>query len=195
MLVGCSTSEEDRYYQERMSSFAYEQNTYILLEKQDESAADIAISANNDYALVSISYKDKQVDQYYEDTKEYVYLKGFADEDLYYYVPTEVVFADPMDIFNRMVFDPSDISNIKVVETITEDGKELIHLQGKISSQDTHFYLNKDDETINKVVFRDGSTLIFKRQELVLPEGFADAKQADAELINQYMEQISVKEN
>ena len=194
-LMGCKNSEETSYYKEKLTSYRFAENTYVLLEKKESNSASIGMSANKDLALISIYNDDYQIDQYYRDTVEYCYLKGPDTPETYCKVNIERMFEDPMDLYKKMVLDPADIANIQYVETVNEDGKQLDHIKGKISARETHFYWNKETDDLEKIVFHDGSVLLITHQDLSLPEGFDQAIETDAETINAFIKEFTDKVN
>ena len=190
-LVGCQNSEESTYYKEKLTSYRFAENTYVLLEKEDSNAADIGMVANRDMALISISSDAYQIDQYYMDTVEYCYLKGPDTPETYYKVNINRMFEDPMDLYKNMVLDPSDIASIEYLETVNENGKQLDHVKGKISARETHFYWNKETDDLEKIVFHDGSVLLIGHRDLTLPEGFDQAIETDTDTINAFMKEFT----
>ena len=42
-LMGCRNSEESSYYKDKLTSYRFAENTYVLLEKEDSKAADIGM--------------------------------------------------------------------------------------------------------------------------------------------------------
>ncbi|MBO4920071.1 MAG: hypothetical protein J5365_07945 [Erysipelotrichaceae bacterium] len=190
-LMGCKSSEETDYYKEKLTSYRFAENTYVLLEKKDTNAASIEMAANRDLALISIYNDSYQIDQYYQDTVEYCYLKGPGTPETYYRVSIDRMFEDPMDLYKNMVLDLADIANIEFLETVNENGKQLDHIKGKISARETHFYWNKETDDLEKIVFHDGSILLISHRDLVLPEGFDRAVETDAETINAFMKEFT----
>ena len=190
-LAGCRNSEESAYYKEKLNSYRFAENTYVLLEKKDSKAANIAVAANRDLALISIYNDSYQIDQYYQDKTEYCYLKGPNTEETFYRLSIEQMFEDPMDIYKKMVMDPADIANIEYLETVNEDGKELDHIKGKISSQEMHFYWNRNTDDLERIVFKDGSILLIEHRELSLPKEFKEAVETDSETINAFIEEFT----
>ena len=190
-LAGCGSSEETSYYKDKLTSYRFTENTYVLLENREGNAANIAMSANQDLALISIYNDSYQIDQYYRDTVEYCYLKGPNTPETYYRVNINRMFEDPMDIYKRMVLDPADIAGVEYLETVNENGRQLDHIKGKISNRETHFYWNKETDDLEKIVFHDGSVLLFEHRDLSLPEGFSSAIDTDAETINAFMQEFT----
>ena len=190
-LAGCSSSEETSNYKNKLASDRFAENTYVLLENKEGNAANIAMSANHDLALISIYNDAYRIDQYYQDTLEYCYLKGPNTPETYYRVNINRMFEDPMDIYKRMVLDPTDIASIEFLETVNQDGKQLDHVKGKISNRETHFYWNKETDDLEKIVFHDGSVLLIEHRDLSLPEGFSSAIETDTETINAFMQEFT----
>jgi len=190
-LMGCRNSEESSYYKDKLTSYRFAENTYVLLEKEDSKAADIGMVANGDLALISIRNDAYQIDQYYIDTVEYCYLKGPDTPETYYKVNINRMFEDPMDIYKKMVLDPTDIAGVEYLETVNENGRQLDHIKGKISNRETHFYWNKETDDLEKIVFHDGSVLLIEHRDLTLPEEFDQAIETDTDTINAFMKEFT----
>ncbi len=190
-LMGCRNSEESSYYKDKLTSYRFAENTYVLLEKEDSKAADIGMVANGDLALISIRNDAYQIDQYYIDTVEYCYLKGPDTPETYYKVNINRMFEDPMDIYKKMVLDPTDIASVEYLETVNENGRQLDHIKGKISNRETHFYWNKETDDLEKIVFHDGSVLLIEHRDLTLPEEFDQAIETDTDTINAFMKEFT----
>ncbi|MBQ6126490.1 MAG: hypothetical protein IJI77_05685 [Erysipelotrichaceae bacterium] len=190
-LMGCRNSEESSYYKDKLTSYRFAENTYVLLEKEDSKAADIGMVANGDLALISIRNDAYQIDQYYIDTVEYCYLKGPDTPETYYKVNISRMFEDPMDIYKKMVLDPTDIAGVEYLETVNENGRQLDHIKGKISNRETHFYWNKETDDLEKIVFHDGSVLLIEHRDLTLPEEFDQAIETDTDTINAFMKEFT----
>ncbi len=190
-LMGCRNSEESSYYKDKLTSYRFAENTCVLLEKEDSKAADIGMVANGDLALISIRNDAYQIDQYYIDTVEYCYLKGPDTPETYYKVNINRMFEDPMDIYKKMVLDPTDIASVEYLETVNENGRQLDHIKGKISNRETHFYWNKETDDLEKIVFHDGSVLLIEHRDLTLPEEFDQAIETDTNTINAFMKEFT----
>ncbi len=189
--MGCRNSEESSYYKDKLTSYRFAENTYVLLEKEDFKAADIGMVANGDLALISIRNDAYQIDQYYIDTVEYCYLKGPDTPETYYKVNINRMFEDPMDIYKKMVLDPTDIASVEYLETVNENGRQLDHIKGKISNRETHFYWNKETDGLEKIVFHDGSVLLIEHWDLTLPKEFDQAIETDTDTINAFMKEFT----
>lgn len=196
LLFGCSSNNEiDKYYLNILKTYQFDENSYILLTSNNKNVANIAISANNNLAYMSIETDSHKIEQYYIDNNEYVLLSKNNNKE-YYVVEVDKIFDKPMDIFVEMVFDPSKITKASYKGSTNINNQELILVEARINNQNVKFYFEQETNKIKIMEFKDNSTLIFDNINLSLPDGFKNAQKADNEIINEFIDELtnSIKE-